>query len=214
MTVTYPGGLAELEFVEAYCASALRKPSVVADAGLRTLVLAGQGERHALSGLIAEQLAEACRRLAAVYVALADRRHPIARALLGPLPGAEAWLALAQDAGVMTPEQTIRHLSLDDSALEFATRLRSMSNLGELGAYVAAAHGGTPMFVVPAGGARGPQSGWLSGPAGDGGTAAVEVRLDEREAAALADLTADLCGIARGFLGTYISSRRRAGRRE
>ncbi len=201
-------------FVEAYWSSALRKPSVVADSVLRALVLAGQSERYSLSGLIAEQLAEACRRLAAVYLALGDRRHPVAQTLLEPLPGAAAWLAFAQDAGVMTPEQMIRHLSLDESALEVATRLRGMENLGVLDAYVAAAERGSPMFLVPAGGARGPQSGWLAGQTASGDLTAVEVLLDEGQAAALADLTADLSAIARGLLGSYLDARRTAGWRE
>ena len=214
MADQYPGGLSELGFVEAYYSSALRKPSVVADALLRTLVLAGQNERNSLSGMIAEQLSEACRRLTAVYIALGDRRHAVARTLLSPLPGPAEWLAFAQDAGVMAPEQMIRHLSLDESALEFATRLRAMENLGALDGYVAAAAEGSPMFLVPAGGARGPVSGWLAGPSQNGQATAIEVLLDEGQAAALADLTADLCSIARGFLGTYLDSRRTAGRRD
>ncbi len=206
--------MTELEVVEAYWSSALRKPSVVADSALRALVLAGQSERYSLSGLIAEQVSEACRRLAAVYLALGDRRHPVAQTLFGPLPGATEWLAFAQDAGVMTPEQMIRYLSLDESALEIAQRLRGMENLGALDAYVAAAEGGSAMFLVPAGGARGPRSAWLAGQSVSGELVAVEVLLDEGQAAAMADLTADLCAIARGLLGSYLDARRTAGRRE
>lgn len=215
MAESYPGGLSELEFVEAYYATALRKPSVVADSVLRALVLAGQGERYVLSGLIAEQLAEACRRLTAVYGALADRRFPVAQTLLARLPGAVEWLALAQDAGSMTPEQMLRHLSLDASALEDATRLRGLDNLGALEGYVAAAAATTPMFLVRAtGGSRAPLSGWLSGPDAGGGSISVEVLLEEQEAASLADLTADLASIARGFLGAYLHARHTAGRPE
>ncbi|MEX0782290.1 MAG: hypothetical protein WD557_06535 [Dehalococcoidia bacterium] len=215
MPTTYPGGLSELDFVEAYCASALRKPSVVADSVLRALVLAGQNERAALSGLIAEQLAEACRRLAAVSGALSNRTHSVARTLMQPLPGAGQWMAFAQDAGTLTPEQMLRHLSLGDAALDAATKLRSLDNLGALQPYVAAVEVGALMFLLPPSrGSRAPTFGWLAGADASGEPVAIEVLLDEQEAAALADLTADLSGIARAFLGAYLDARRGAGRRE
>ncbi len=215
MPDTYPGGLSELDFVEAYQASALRKPSVVADSVLRALVLAGQGERSMLSGLIAEQLAEASRRLVAVYLALSDRRYSVARRLMQPLPGAQEWLAFAQDAGNLTPEQMLRHLSLPESAFDAATRLRSLDNLALLEPYVSAAEVGALMFLVaPTASARPPSHGWLAGTDASGGPVAIEVLFDEQEAAALADLTADLTSISRAFLGAYLDARRGAGRQE
>ena len=215
MPDSYPGGLNEIDFVEAYYTTALRKPSVVADSVLRALVLAGQNERYILAGLIAEQLAEACRRLVAVYRGLGDRRFPVARTLVEPLPGPAEWLAFAQDAGTMSPDQMVRHLSLDDSAIEPATRLRAMENLAALEPFVAAAATSTPMFLVlPPAGNRPPRYGWLAGPDGAGSSTSVEVLLDEQDAAGLADLTADLASIARGFLGAYLYARRTAGRRE
>jgi hypothetical protein len=212
---TYPGGLSELDFVEAYYSSALRKPSVVADSVLRALVLSGQHERFALSGLIAEQLAEACRRLAAVYGALADRTHSVAYWLMQPLPSSTEWIALAQDAGTLTPEQVLRHLSLGDEALDAAVRLRSLDNLGVLEPYVAAAEVGGLMFLVPASSPTlASRFGWLAGADASGQAVAIEVLFDEQEAASLADLTSDLCSIARAFLGAYLDARRGAGRRE
>jgi hypothetical protein len=212
---TYPGGLSELDFVEAYQLWALRKPSIVADSALRALVLSGQNERLALSGLIAEQLAEACRRLAAVYAALSDRTYAVARTLMQPLPSAADWMAFAQDAGTLTPEQMLRQVSLGDGALDTATKLRSLDNLGALEPYVAAAEVGALMFLVPrTSGARPPANGWLAGATAAGDPVAIEVLFDEQDAAALADLTADLSGIARGFLGEYLDARRGAGRRE
>lgn len=210
----YPGGLTELAFLEAYYASALRKPSIVADSVLRAIVLAGATERLVLSGLVAEQLAEACRRLTAVYQALGDRRHPIARTLMGPLPGKDAWVAFAQHAGTFTPEQMVRELSLDETAIGAAKKLRSMGDLGGLTSLVEASEGGTPMFLVPSTlSGRTPEFGWLSGTNGTGGAAVVEVSLEEHEVATLADLTAELTGIARGFLDSYLHARRSAGRR-
>ncbi len=215
MPDTYPGGLSELDFVAAYHSSALRKPSVVADSVLRSLVLSGQGDRAMLSGLIAEQLAEASRRLVAVYLALSDRTHPVARTLMQPLPGAKEWVAFAQDAGTLEPEQMLRHLSLPEPALDAAMKLRSLDNLGVLEPYVAAAEVGALMFLVaPTASARPPSHGWLAGADAEGRPVAIEVLFDEGQAAALADLTSDLTGVARAFLGAYLDARRGAGRRE
>jgi hypothetical protein len=212
---SYPGGLSELEFVSAYHASALRKPSVVADSVLRALVLSGQGDRSMLSGLIAEQLAEACRRLAAVYHALSDRTYSVARSLMQPLPGAGEWVAFAQAAASFTPEQMLRELSLPESALDAARKLRSLDNLGVLEPYVAAAEVGALMFLVaPTASARPASHGWLAGADAEGNPVAIEVLFEEGQAAALADLTSDLTGIARSFLGAYLDARRGAGRRE
>lgn len=215
MPDTYPGGLTELDFVAAYHSSALRKPSVVADSVLRSLVLSGQGDRAMLSGLIAEQLAESCRRLVAVYRALSDRTYSVARTLMQPLPGAQEWVAFAQDAGSFTPEQMLRELSLPDSALDAAAKLRSLDNLGALEPYVAAAEVGALMFLVaPTASARPASHGWLAGTDAAGNAVAIEVLFEEQQAAALADLTSDLAGIARAFLGSYLDARRGAGRRE
>ena len=59
--VTYPGELNELDFVEAYARSALRKPEMAADAALRSLVFAEAGDRAILVGLIAQELGEVSR---------------------------------------------------------------------------------------------------------------------------------------------------------
>jgi hypothetical protein len=69
---TYPGGIDEVRFVDAYRETTLRKPQAVADIALRGSTTAGAADRLLLTGLIAEQLAESCRRLTAVYMALDD----------------------------------------------------------------------------------------------------------------------------------------------
>jgi hypothetical protein len=212
--LVYPGGLSELDFVSTYANSTLRKPQVVADSALRTLVLASQADRIVLTGLIAEQLAEACRRLTAVYRALSNRQNSAAKWLLGPLPGVEPWKEMIQDAATLTPEQLVRHLGIDDSAQESAERLRGQPDLSRLTELVSAAATGGGMLLIP----------WLESHRGpleilyagctiddvDGDFATVGV--DESDAAMLADLTADMSSIARGFLQAYLGARRGAGR--
>lgn len=213
--VTYPGGLSELDFVQAYCDSTLRKPQVAADSALRALVNAAAVDRLMLAGLLADQVAEACRRLAAVHGALADRRFPVARSLMGPLPGAAAWRAFAQQAGTFTPEQMLRELSLADSALDAARKLRAQPSLGQLDGLVEAAEAGSAMLVVPPYDTRRvPTEILFAGITREGGSAAVVLGAGEGDAATLADITADLCGIARSFLQAYLGSRRTAGRRD
>jgi hypothetical protein len=210
---SYPGGLSELDFVGAYHQSALRKPQVVADAALRALVLAGSADRLILCGLIAEQLAESCRRLAAVHGALWDRRYAIARSLLAPLPGLAEWQRFARLAATLTPEQMLRDLSLDESAMESARRLRAQPDLANLGDLVAAAESGSAMLLIPGlESSRPPSESWFSGIDRGGEAVAAAIGVDESDAAALADLTAELSSIARGFLGAYLHSRRTAGR--
>ena len=145
----YPGNMAELDFVEAYAKSALRKPQMAADAALRTLVFSDSGDRAILVGLIAQELAEACRRLVAVYQALSDRTHSVARSLLRPLPGQADWLAFVQRAATISPEQMLRELSIGNDALEAAQLLRSQPELGELAGLVGAAETGNPMLLIP-----------------------------------------------------------------
>ncbi len=211
----FPGGLSELEFVESYWRSALKKPQMAADSTLRSLVFAEAGDRAILTGLIAQELAEACRRLVAVSAALADRRISVARSLLQPLPGVTEWTAFIQQAATFTPEQMLRELSLDSSAMPHATSLRAQSDLAALSGLVAAAEAGNPMLLLPPGGNRNvPSECWFAGIGHDGEPFAASFGVEEQDAANLADLTADLSSIARGFLATYLSARQAAGWRD
>jgi len=208
----FPGGLSELDFVELYWRSALRKPQMAADAALRSLVFAETADRAILSGLIAEELAEACRRLTAVHGALSDRRYSIARTLVRPLPGVAEWREVVRQAGTFRPEQMLRELSLDDSAIDYATRLRAQPDLAGLDGLVGAAETGNAMLLVQGlGGRVVPTECWLAGVDGDGRPTAASFGASEQDAATLADVTAELCAIARGFLGAYLMSRRTAG---
>lgn len=215
MTPTeYPGGLGELEFVQAYCDGTLRKPQVVSDTVMRSSVLASAGDRLLLSALLAEQLAEACRRIAAVYTALADRRSPVAASLLAPLPGLDGWRAFTQQAGTLTPQQILRDLSLDESALDAATKLRAQPSLAEFDRLVAIAESGASMFLVPPGDTRRvPSEIHYAGALSSGETVTVVLGALEGDSAELADITADLSSISRSFLQSYIDARRLAGRR-
>jgi hypothetical protein len=211
----FPGGFSELEFVEAYLNSALRKPQVVVDSALRSLVLASAGDRIMLSGLIAEQLIEACRRLVAVYDALSDRTHSVARSLLRPLPGAGPWRKFVKQAAAFTPEQTLRELGLGEEALDSANRLRAQPDLGGLTPLLEASETGGAMLLVPGFDThKAPTEFWIAGPAREGPPLAARLDAGEQEAAALADITADLVSIARGFLAAYLGARRSAGRRD
>jgi hypothetical protein len=212
---TFPGGLSELDFVEAYARSALVKPQMAADAALRALVFAAESERAILAGLIGQELAEACRRLVAVHHALSDRTYSIARSLLRPLPGVPEWKAFIHIAGTFTPEQLVRDMSLGDDALHHARNLRGQPDLHLLTGLVAAAETGNAMLLIPGLGRRNvPDECWFAGVSPEGEAFAASFGASEGDAANLADLTADLSGISRGFLGSYLAARRGAGRRD
>ena len=213
MTHPFPGGLSELEFVESYCRTALKKPQMAADSALRALVFSDSAGRALLTGLIASELVEACRRLVAVHTALSDRRFSIAQTLLRPLPGAAEWAAFVHQAGTFTPKQMLRELSLGEDALEHAEHLRSQPALADFTAMVSAAETGNAMLLTPNGRNVADQC-WLGGVDSNGESVASSFGTSESEATTLADVTADLSAIARGFLGTYLGHRLSAGRRD
>ena len=211
MTDTFPGGLSELQFVEAYWRSALKKPQMAADSALRALVFSDSAGRALLTGLIASELVEACRRLVAVHTALSDRRFSIAQTLLRPLPGAAEWAAFVHQAGTFTPEQMLRELSLGEDALEHAEHLRSQPALADFTAMISAAETGNAMLLTPNGRNVADEC-WLGGVDSNGESVASSFGTSESEATTLADVTADLSAIARGFLGAYLGHRLDAGR--
>jgi hypothetical protein len=211
--VSFPGNMTELDFVEAYAKSALRKPQMAADAARRTLVFSESGDRAILVGLIAQELAEAARRLVAVYQSLSDRTLSVARSLLKPLPGQAAWMEFVQRAATISPEQMLRELSIGNDALEAAQLLRSQPELGELGGLVAAAETGNPMLLIPDLARRHvAEEIWLAGVDVDGGPIASSFGASEGDATTLADITADISTNARDFLMSYLNARRGAGR--
>lgn len=207
----FPAGLREVEFLDAYHASALRKPQVVADSLLRAIVMAGAADRVPLFAVLADQVAEAARRLVHVHEALSDRTYSVARTLAGPLPGAAAWANFAQLAGTLSPEQMVWHLSAGEAALPSAQRLRGREGLGDLTGLIAVYEAGPPsLLMAPPESPRAPQRFLLA----SASAGAVSLGTDEDEAGNLADMAADLSLIARGFLGAYLHGRATAGRRD
>jgi len=211
--ITFPGGLSELDFVDAYRRSSLRKPQMAADAALHALVFSDLADRAILCGVIAQELAEACRRLVAVYAALADRRYSIARSLMKPLPTADDWCRFVEQAGKFNPGQIVWDLSLGEDALEYAEDLRSQPGLADLTNLVRAAETGSGMLLVPHLERRNiPTECWFTGVDVSEQQVAASVGATEQDAIALADVTATLSEIARGFLASYLGARRSAGR--
>jgi hypothetical protein len=211
----FPGGLSELDFVEAYCYAALRKPSAAADSALRALVFADTADRPLLVGLIVQELTEAALRLVAVFEALSDRRYSIARSLMRPLPGVQEWRAFVHYAATFSPEQMLRELSLGEDALPYAESLRGQPNLADYDDLISAAAARNGMLLVP----RmqpypAPTECWFAGVGQDGEQMAASFQATEQDAANLADVTGDLSDIAHGFLRTYLQTRRSAGRRD
>jgi hypothetical protein len=203
----FPGNVTESRFLDAYWRLTLRRPQVGADAALRALVTAGAGDRSPLVGVLAGHAGEAARRLVAVYQALDDRTLSIARRLLGPLPGREAWDAFAASMMALQPSQLAWRLGIGEDGLDAAERLRGMGDLGWIGALVTGSEHG-PVLVE----GTGVHAGRIGIAAS--GVEAEPLFLGEDDAAALADATADMVSAARGLLGAYLDARRTAGRRD
>lgn len=212
---TFPGGLGELDFIEAYCESALRKPAMAADSALRALMYADSADRPLLVGLIAHELAEAGLRLVAVGDALSDRRYNIARSLMKPLPGVDEWRSFIHYAAIFSPDQMLREMSLSDEALPHAEALRSQPHLADYTGLIAVFCARNGMLLVPDQGKRPvPTECWVAGTGEDGQPLAASFNVSEQHAANLADVAGELSYIARGFLLAYLRSRRTAGRRD
>ncbi len=204
----YVDGLTELRFLEEYERSALSKPQMVADAALKALAFAPPYERPALVGMLAEQLVEAALRLTAVFEALDDRRFSIAQQLRGPLPGADGWVALAQLSGTAEPEGVVRRLALDEGAVESAAQLRGLPVPEWLPALIEATTAADSL-AMPA-----PIDQLaITGTNAEGVRLEVRLAAGENDTVAMADLVADLCSVARGFLGAYLRARKSMGQR-
>ena len=200
--------LTELRFLEEYERTVLSKPQMVADTALRSLAFCPPYERPALVGVLAEQLVEAALRLTAVFEALDDRRVSIADRLQGPLPGAEEWVALTQLAATAEPEGVVRRLALDEGAEENAAQLRSLPVPEWLPDLIEASTAADSL-AMPA-----PIDELaITGTNVEGERLEVRLAAGENATAAMADLVADLCSVARGFLGAYLRARRSLGQR-
>ncbi len=204
----YIARLSELAFLEAYEQTVLSKPQMVADTALRSLAFCSPYERPALVGMLAEQLVEAALRLTAVFEALDDRRVSSAERLRGPLPGADAWVSLAQLAATAEPEGVVRRLALDEGAEENAAQLRGLPVPEWLPDLIVASTAADSL-AMPA-----PVDQLaITGTTEEGERVEVRLAAGENATVAMADMIADLCSVARGFLGAYLRARRSLGQR-
>ncbi len=197
----YPGGLSELEFLRAYHRTTLRVPQVASDSLLRSLVTAAEADRPVLVAALGAMAGRAARQLAAVARALEDRSRPVAERLMGPMLGTDAWVELIQRAATRAPEVIAGDLGLGSAGLAHAERFRALGDLSWL----------TPLVALSE------RDGFLLGTVNEwrhaweavwavvDGVAALALR--EEDAANVADTTAELVAIARGFLGAYLEGR-------
>lgn len=199
----------ELTFLRSYESTALWKPQVVADNVLTGIFLADSSHRIALAALLLQESAEAARRLAAVWHALADRTLPVARRLRGPLPGAEAFAAMAATVGMIeAPEEVLHTLALDESALDSATELIAFGGLNWFTELVRTAEAGPPsVHVTPNAEPGQPAVLRWSGHDADGTALETQLVLADDQVIALGDATGDFVTWAREFLGAYIDAR-------
>jgi|DewCreStandDraft_2_1066082.scaffolds.fasta_scaffold00017_311 hypothetical protein len=203
----YPGGLSELDFLRAYHRTTLRVPQVASDSLLRSLVTAAEPDRPVLVAALGAMAGRAARQLTAVAAALEDRSRPVAERLLGPLPGAPAWVDLIHRVATRPPTVLAGDFGLGQAGVAHAERLRALGDL----AWV------TPLVELSE------RDGFLLGTMNEwrhtweavwavvDGVAALALR--EEDAANVADTTAELVAVARGFLGAYLDGRT-GGRRE
>jgi hypothetical protein len=115
-----------------------------------------------------------------------------------------------QVAGSLEPGDMLRRLSISEDALEHAVQLRGQGDLDWVGALIGAAESGNTSLLAFSSGHAGPAAEAFFTGAGEN----LSARVTEDDAATLADLTAEMVSIARGFLGAYLGARRTAGRRE
>lgn len=207
-----PGGMSEAEFLDAYVATALRKPQVVADNVLTGLFLAEVGNRPALTALLLQEAVEAARRLNAVWLALTDRTRPVAESLAGPLPGSAAWTAFAAtvSAAAADPAALLDAMAIDASALDSAEELAAFDGLARFAVPLRLFESGVPAVTVTPGP---PPSLLLSTVDAAGDPAEARLSLADDQVVALGDAAGDFVTWALDFLGAFIDAREAAGRR-
>jgi hypothetical protein len=202
-TNPYPAG-DELTFLRGYEETTLRRIEVVSDALLEHTFRADDSHRAALAAGILAELAEAARRLLAVCTALRDRRVPVARALLRPLPTADDWHPFAEAMYEADPADLVRAMGLDDRARESAAELASVRDLARHAEVIRVHESGAPITVIEPGE---PPSLLLIGHDHAAERAELRIPLTEARVIALADATGHLVALARDFLLTHIELR-------
>ena len=195
---TFPVGLDEKQFLELWCNSLIPKPQVIADLILKSFPFAMPSDKPTLVSVLVVQVVEASLRLVAVNSALADRSKSVALNLLKPLPNQSDWEEFVQSVGNLDPVQLLAHLNVGEEALPSAELLCSQSGFSFISQMISVAGSGEGVFIPQRDNANVVFS--LDGNA-------ISVSTDELEVVSLADLTADLSSIAKGFLLAYMQAR-------
>jgi hypothetical protein len=194
----FPFGLTEESFLHLWHSSLLTRPQIIADLILKSFPFAIPQDRPALVSLLVAQLIEASLRLVAVENALTDRTKSVAHNLTEPLPDLPAWNVFTETVRILQPIQLLHRLNIGEEALVSAELLCSQSDLSFLSELISVAGSKEVVFV--------PQKENINVIFSLGNNA-ISVSTDELEVVALADLTADLCSIAKGFLIAYVETR-------
>lgn len=202
-TEAYPTG-DELSFLRAYDDATLRRIEVVSDASLERIFRADDSHRAVLAAQLLAELAEAAQRLLAVCTALRERTVPVGRALLAPLPGADAWREFAAAVFEAHPDDLVRAMGLDESAIDSAAELASVSDLARHAEVIQVHEGGPPIAIVEA---REPPVLRLVGHDHSGARCEFTIVLSEARVIGLGDATGHLVALARDFLFTHIELR-------
>jgi hypothetical protein len=202
-SLDFPDGWSELDFLRAYQSTALRKPEVVADTALSSLFLAETGNRALLAAGVAQECAEAARRLLAVWRALTDRSRPVGRALLAPLPGPEEWEAFAGEVHEAPPEDLLAAMRLGPDVEESAAELAAAPGLAWYAELMRAFEGRPPIVLI----APGSPPALLLIYDNAGERRELRLPLHEESVVGLGDAAGAFIALARDFLGAYIEMR-------
>lgn len=200
---SYPGG-SELSFLRAYDDATLRGIEVVSDAILERIFRADDSHRALLAAQLLAELAEAAQRLVAVCTALRERTVPVGRALLAPLPGSDEWKRFADAVFEAHPGDLARAMGLDESAIESAAELTSVTDLVRHAEVIRVHEGGPPVAILEAGE---PAVLRLVGHDRAGERCEFTMALTEARVIGLADATGHLVAMARDFLLTHVELR-------
>ena len=199
----YPTG-DELTFLRAYDDATLRRIEVVSDAILERIFRADDSHRSVLAAQLLAELAEAAQRLLAVCTALRDRSRPVGRALLAPLPTSEDWRTFAEAVFEAHPDDLVRAMGLDESAIDSAAQLASVSDLVRHAEVIQVHEGGPPVAILEA---SEPLVLRLVGHDRAGERCEFAITLSEARVIGLGDATGHLVALARDFLLTHIELR-------
>jgi hypothetical protein len=129
---------------------------------------------------------------------------PVGRALLAPLPGADDFQSFAEAVFEAQPTELVRAMGLDETALESATELVSITDLARHAEVIRAHEGGQPVAVIEPGD---PPSLHLVGHDRQDQRTELRIALSEPRVIGLADATGHLVALARDFLMTHVELR-------